>query len=227
MTDPNNMGALISAAVAARITPDYVETKVAEKLDRLIDDAVGAALRTYSDNGKLITDAVKEALKVGDLDLPSYGHVVTTILKSQLEAICADLVTGRLAEDMEEILKLAPKTIKLSEIADYMRQDYEHDGTSYGEVITVIVEDLEYRSRWIYLDEDTAWSDRDKYSAAIRLLVREDGTIAQATIKELDQKRATVIGPGFGLEQRIRAYVACGTVIEVDEDFVRTAVGDL
>lgn len=222
-----NMGALISAAVAARVTPEYVEEQVTKRVDALIDEAVNDALRSFSDNGKLIRDAVAGALKVGELDLPSYGHIVTTVLKSQIEANVADLVSGRLAEDMEELLKLAPKRIKLSEIADKMREQYEHDGTSYGEVITVIVGETEYRTRWIYLDEEHVWSEREKYSAAIRLLVREDGTIASATIKDLDQARASTIGLSYGLEQRIRALVACGTVIEVDEDFVQTAVGDI
>jgi hypothetical protein len=34
------------------------------------------------------------------------------------------------------------------------------------------------------------------------------------------------IGRAHGLEQKLRAYVACGTKIVVDEDCVVTSVGD-
>lgn len=221
-----NMGALISAAVAARVTPEYVEQQVTARVDKLIDEAVNDALRSYSDNGKLIRDTVAAALKIESLDLPSYGHVVTSILKSQIEHICADLIAGRLKEDMAELLKLAPKSIKLSEIADAMRE--RHEGEAYGEVITVIVERNEYRSTWVYLDEDRVIADRDKWQAAVRLLIREDGTIASATLKgsDLQSKNVEQIGRAYGLEQRIRAFVACDTKIELDEDFVQTSVGD-
>lgn len=225
----HNMGALISAAVAARVTPEYVEEQVTKRVDKLIDEAVNDALRTYSENGKLISEAVKEALKVDRVDLPSYGHVVTKILKAQIEAIVSDLVAGRLSEDMAELLSLAPKTVKLSEIAETMLENHD-DG--YGPVITVIVERNDYGSAWVYLDEDNVIEDRDKYRAAVRLLINGDGIISSATMnggEYADVRGKTVvnqIGRAYGLEQRVRAFVACGTVIELDEDDVITSKGD-
>jgi hypothetical protein len=218
-----DLSTLISDAVATKMTPEFIEKEVATRVDKLIVESVDRALRSYSDTGKLIEKAVEDALKIERLDLPSYGSIVTQMLKAQLEATVAPLVAGRLAADMEELLKLAPKEVKLSEIAGFMRES--HDGDSYGDVITVIVERSEYRSTWIYLDEEAHYERRDKYKCRHSILLSEDGTISSARTSERDVGKSW-IGRAHGLEQKLRAYVACGTKIVIDEDHVVTSVGD-
>lgn len=217
-----NLGGLISAAVAAKLTPDYIEKEVGARLDKLLTEAVNTALRSYSDTGKLIEKAVAEALRVDRLDLPTYGNVVAGMLKAQIQAKVAPLVAGRLAEDMDELLKLAPATIKLSKIAEDMRTD--RDG--YGPVITVIVEHSDYGFTHVYLDEREVYGARDKYRCDYHLSINKEGKIYNAKLRERDIKSSTHIGTSYGLDQRIRAYFACGTVIEIDEDNVVTSVGD-
>jgi hypothetical protein len=222
--EANNLTDLISRAVTARMTPEFIEKEVTSRVDKLIAEAVNTALRSYSDTGKLIEAAIAEALKVDRLDLPSYGHVVTGILKAQIEATVAPLVAGRLSADMEELLSLAPKEVKLSSIAEDMLK--KHEGEAYGPVITVIVERTDSGSAWVYLDEDVVHNDRAKSCAAIRLLVTKEGTVASATINGRNTKKIDHIGRAYGLEQKVRAWVACGTVITLDEDNVVTSVGD-
>lgn len=220
MTD---LTGLISAAVAAKMTPDFIEKEVNTRVDKLIVESVDKALRTWSDTGKLIEKAIEDALRVDRIDLPSYGVTVAAMVKSIVETRTSELIAGRLAEDVEELLKLAPKTVKLSEIADYMRRDKE----GYGPIITVIVGHTEYGSTWIYLDEEEVIEERNKYRCRHRLHVDKDGgRIVGAYLGERELKRDSYIGRAYGLEQRIRAYVACGTIIEIDEDNVITSVGD-
>lgn len=218
------LSSMISAAVAERMTPEFIEKEVISRVDKLISESVDRALRTYSDTGKLIEQAVSDALKVDRLDLPSYGATVAAILKTQIEAKVAPLVAGRLAADMDELLNLAPKEVKLSAIADEMRQ--EHEGDAYGPVITVIVEHTNYDSAWLYLDDENVYEARDKYKCTHRLLISKDGTVSSATIDDRDIKSTQHIGPSFGLGQKIRSWVACGTRIILDEDAVVTSVGD-
>lgn len=225
MDTNTDLGNVISRLVAERMTPEYVEKEVKARVDKLIEGAVDSALRTYSETGKAIEKAVEDALKVQKLDLPAYGDAVCAILKAQIELRVSDLVSGRLAEDMEELLSLAPKEIKLSKIAEEMCEQHRDEG--YGEVITVIVERTEYGSTWIYLDEENAYDRSDKYRCAVRMLINKDGTVSSAAIEGKDpNKRVQWIGRSYGLEQKVRAYVACGTVIEIDEDDVYTSVGD-
>lgn len=220
----DNLTNLISAAVAAKMTPDFIEKEVNARVDKLVVESVDKALRTWSDTGKLIEKAIEDALRVDRLDLPTYGNVVAAMVKAQVEAKVAPLIAGRLAEDIDELLKLAPATVKLSEIAADMLK--RHDDDAYGEVITVIVEQSGYGSTWVYLDEDQVHDVRNKYRCDYRLLIGKDGKISSATLREHDIKSSKHFGTSYGLEQKLRAYFACGTVIEIDEDRVVTSMGD-
>lgn len=133
---------LISAAVASKMTPEFVEKQVNSRLEKLVVEAVDSALCRFSNTGKMIEKAVHEALRVDRLDLPSYGSVVAGMLKSQIESQVSVLVAGKLAEDMAELLSIAPSEIKLSEIADGMRERHvgSHDH-AYGPIISIVVEE--------------------------------------------------------------------------------------
>ena len=72
-----NLGDTISKAVAATLTPEYVEVQVLARVNKLIEGAVEDALRTYNENGKLITAPVRNARRGDALDRPSYGSVVS------------------------------------------------------------------------------------------------------------------------------------------------------
>jgi hypothetical protein len=221
LTDLNN---LISAAVAAKMTPDFIDKEVATRVDKLIVESIDRALRSYSETGKLIEKAIEDALRVDRIDLPSYGSTVLSILKAQIEAVVAPLVAGQLAKDMEEVLHLAPKEVKLSQIADEMRK--RHEGEGWGPVITVEVERTEYGSAWVYLDEREHYEDRAQHKAEHRLLVGKDGVISGGWIGGRPMQDGAYVGRSYGLAQKIRAYVACGTKIILDEDAVVTSVGD-
>lgn len=223
-TQPNDrFSDLISNAVAERMQPDFIEKAILDRVDKLVDSAIDDALRSYSDTGKLISKAVQDALQVNDLDLPSYGETVTRILRQQIEAQVSELVAGRLAADMQELLSLAPKKINLSEIVRSMTQPHEEDG-KYGEVVTCIVEPTGYGSTWIYLDENEA--GKGKYQCTIQMLLDKAGVISSATLNGADTSTRKHVGLHYGLSQKIRAYHACGTAITVDEDAVITSIGD-
>jgi len=222
--ETTDLASLISNAVAARMTPEFIEKEVIARTDKLIVESIDRAFRSYSDTAKLIEKAIEDALRVERLDLPTYGTMVAAMVKSQIEATVAPVIAGRLSEDVAEILKLAPASIKLSQIADDMRK--EHEDGAWGQVITVIVEHNDYGSTWVYLDDEQAHERRDKHRCAYRLLIGKDGKIASATLREHDIKSSKHFGSSYGLEQKLRAYFACGTVIEIDEDNVVTSVGD-
>jgi hypothetical protein len=207
------------------MTPDFIEKEVNSRVEKLIVESVDRALRSYSDTGKLIEKAVEDALRVDKLDLPSYGEIVTGMLKVQIDSRVSELVAGKLATDMEELLKLAPKEVKLSEIAEFMLEEHK-DGEKWGQVITVMVDpDRRYGSTWVYLDEEEHREWGGRHSCRFSMLVCEDGTISSARVGD-KHGLGTRIGRAYGLEQRLRAYVACGTKLILDEDDVITSVGD-
>lgn len=225
MSNDQNLTALISNAVSVKMTPEFVEKEVNSRVEKLIIEVIDRAMRTYSNTGKEVERAVGEALKVDRLDLPSYGGMVSKILKAQIEAKVSDLVSGRLAADMDELLKLAPKQIKLSEIAEDMLRQFDRDD-KWGHVITVHLEEEKYGSRFLYLDEDTHHDFHNRRNARHNLLISSDGTIFSAVVDNRDLKDTRHIGVSFGLAQKIRAWVACGTKIELDYENVCTSIGD-
>lgn len=215
---------LINKAVAEVMTPEFVKKQVATRVEKLVVEAVDDALRSYSDIGKQIKEAVKASLQVNDLNLPSYGLLVTGMIEQQVKDHAGGLIDARLAEDIRELLNIAPREIKLSEIAKDMIKGRHDDG--YGEVITVMVHHNEYGSTWLYLDEEEHRPERDKYQCRHSLLLNEDGTISSATVDKRDLKNTQHIGRCWSLGNKIRAYYAAGTRIILDEDAVVTSVGD-
>lgn len=224
MTDLAN---LISAAVAAKMTPEFIEKEVDTRIEKLVVESINSALRTYSDTGRLIEEAIKKALQVNQLDLPSYGSVVTAILKNQIEALVAPLVAGRLAADMEEILSLAAQQVKLSAIAEGMIERYrDRNHDAWGDCITVIVEETSGGFHWLYLDEEHRLQRSEKYKARFHIGTDKEGKIFSLRISDHNVASSTYFGRGHGLEQKLRAFYAVGTIIEIDEDAVITGVGD-
>jgi hypothetical protein len=224
MTENTDLPNLISAAVAKRLDAGFIEKEIETRVDKLITESIDRALRTYSETAKLIEKAVEDALRVESIDLPSYGVTVAKMVKAAVEHHVAEIVSGRLQQDVEELLHLAPKTVKVSEIAEAMLENHKEEG--YGEVTTFIIEEKTHSSRWLYLDDENVYSERDKYRCKFRLMVRDDGTIHCAYIADRDAKPNNWIGRSYGFEQRLRAYVACGTKLEFDTEYPCTSVGD-
>jgi hypothetical protein len=216
---------LIADAVAAKMTPDFIEKEVNSRVEKLIVECIDKSFRSYSDTAKQVEEAVTAALKVDRLDLPSYGDMVTRMIKSQVEEVVSPIVAGRLAEDVEELLKLAPKEIKLSEIADDMRKKHEGED-KWGPVITIIADESTYGSRWLYLDDDQHYDEHEKHRCQHKLLLSDDGTINGGWIDKNELSTSNWFGRHYGLSQRLRAYIACGTKITFDIDDVVTSVGD-
>lgn len=225
MTDTLDLTSIISTAVAAKMTPEFVNKEVNTRVEKLIIESIDRALRTYSDTGKLIEKAIEDALRVDKIDLPSYGSTVAKMVKAAIEHRVAEVVQGRLKQDVEDLLQLAAQSVKISELAEAMLESHKSDG-SYGEVTTFIMEESEYGHRWLYLDDENVYEERDKFRCKYRLMVSKDNKIASAYIGDRAAQAENWIGRSYGFEQRLRAYVACGTVIEFDTEYPCTTVGD-
>jgi len=58
------------------------------------------------------------------------------------------------------------------------------------------------------------------------MAIDKDGKIYSATLEGRSLKDTARLGRGYGIEQLIRAWYACGTKIILDEDHVVTSEGD-
>ncbi len=219
-----NLTEVIERAVLERMKPEFLKEVLEPRVDKLIVETIDAALRSYSDTGKIIAAAVTEALRVESLDLPRYGELVSDMLKAQIERVVHPLVSERLAKDMEELLSLAPEEMKLSKLAERMLE--ENHGDDWGPAISVILEETHGSSRWLYLDVDHHYDDSEKHRCKFMLLIRQDGTIASMRFDREDYSQKKWIGTSYGVDQLLRAMMAVGTKLILDEDAVVTGRGD-
>lgn len=227
MTDLTN---LISQAVAATMTPEFVEKEVKTRVEKLITESINSALRSYSDAGKMIEKAVNEALKVDRLDLPSYGLMVHDMLKAQIESLVSPIIAGRLSEDMAELLKLAPKEVTLSSIVKKMVEERREAGGCGEDLVTCIIQDTDCGYRHIYLDPRNSYSRLEKYSCEYRLGLDKDGRIYTATLSgvayKTGEQNRRAIGHAHGWDQQFRGMVACNSILIVDEENICTGWED-
>lgn len=227
-----DLNKIIHDAIEERITEDFVKQEVDKRVESLVTNVIEEQMRSYGDISKAISAAVKESIQVKDLDLPNYGAMVSTMVKNKIEELVHPLIAGKLANDMEELLTLAPKTVKLSRIVeDMMKESAAYEDGDTGDLVTCIVETNDYGSTWIHLDPNQNYPASEKYSCEIRFMLSSDSTIFTGTVSGQDfgnanrgrsSSHAIRFGVLRGIEQRIMSYYACGTVIEVDEDEVST-----
>lgn len=107
---------LIQDAIHAALNPEKIGILAEKHVERLVEEAVQESFHSWTGTGKAITELVKASLQVKDLDLPSYGHVVSEIVRRAVEGRVAEVVSAKLAKDLDDLLNLAPKRIKLSEL---------------------------------------------------------------------------------------------------------------
>lgn len=230
MEEPDLSG-LVMAALARTMTPEKVEAMVSEAVDRLVAASIREAFE-WGDTRKQIKAAIGDSLRVSSLDIPAYGDLIRGLVRKAVEARVSGAVAAKLAEDMDEILSLAPKTAKLSELVAVVLEEAKESASIEcdcpGEVrIWLLVEDRGHGYRHIYLHPGPAPTDKYtgrsvKHSAAYRFDLTPEGVIYHASIRGHDPKAGGLLGRLYKSDALIRAYYACGTVIEVDEEFCVT-----
>jgi hypothetical protein len=242
---------LVQDALNAAATPEKIAAKVQAHVDKAVDEAIADAMRSWSDTGKVLKGALTDSLRVNNLNLPSYGHVVAQIVERQIQARVSEVVAAKLAADLENLLTLAPKRAKLSElVAELLGKDEDGECRCDGPSrVYCNVEWQDWAAAYINISKEKPASRYDSDISLIIWLPKKgddyargeviEGTISSGHVKGSDLKKDVRFGYGtehpkqktefgrwFGFEQKILAMYACGTVIEIDEDAVVTSRGD-
>lgn len=253
MSDKINtdIAALAAEALANATAPEKVREIVEREIGKTVEEAVKQSVRSYSPFGRALEKKLEEAMGINTLNIPSYGQMLTDLVQRLVQKHVSDMIGAQLEADLTDILNIAPKTIKLSEITGNMLE-YHSDG--YGPVITCIVKDEgKYDSdlwgpSWtVYLDDEQHTEVERNAKVRLRIShgIRDESgppshklTTGKIWSIEADGRRVTADkGAGwhgtfrqphkvYGLPERLLAYYAAGTVIEMDIDDVVTSVGD-
>lgn len=213
----------IVAEVHRRTSEEALRDKIGVNLNKLIEEAVRAAF-SWGDLNKQITKAVEHALAIeGRLDLPSFGNTVMALLRQKLDETVNQHIAARLDAEMTEILSLAPKEVKLSEVVKQMIADLDPDDR-YGTDVTCIVEESTAVAGYfnVYLDEEDG---KAKYSCDTRLQIDSEGRIFNLVMDQKDAKTTLRMG-AYGWKKPIFTAYCCGSKFIVDDQHVSTNIGD-
>lgn len=226
-TPPADLVDFIVAEVHRQTSEAALRDHVEKKIGAAVSSAVDGAFRSYGDVGKQIEKAVTNSLAIGDrLDVPAYGNMVMAVLRAKMDEVLGELVNERLAKEMSEILSLAPKEVKLSEVVKAMVAAIELS-ERYGTSVTCLVEESESVQGYfnIYLDPEDG-KDKRRYECAVQLGVDRDGRIYSLSIDRKDAKTTVVMGAYDAFKKMVFAAYCSGSKFIVDEDFVSTNIGD-
>lgn len=187
----------VSDAFDKIVASGTIEQAIEKKLTETITSAIDEQLRSYSDFGKTIKDQVSKALAV-DLSvagLPTYGHLVTEIIRRRVDASLQGEFAAQLEKDIAELLAPAPAEITLEALIEEFIKEHE-DGRE-GEKFTLLIENEGRGFAYVALDKEEG---TDKYSCDYRIGVH-DGKVYTLNFGRQDVQKALFVGPLGGFEK--------------------------
>lgn len=220
-----NLNDFIVAEVHKQTSEPAIQALVEKKIAETVADAVKRSMESYGDVGKQIHKVVSTALDIGDrLDVPSYGNMVMAVLRKQMDEVLQPLVTEKLAKEMNDILGLAPKELKLTDVVKAMMSEIEVSDR-YGTYATCLVEESENVSGYLRIAIDPEEKKR-QYECALQLGVTTTGEIYSLSIDKKDAKTTVRMGYLPTYQKMVFAAYCCGSKFIVDNPEPDTGVGD-
>lgn len=196
----------------------FIEKQIEEQLSKSIAGIVKSQLESYSEFGKALNEHVKKALQVdfSGLGLPGYNDMILKIVRRQVDAGLADVLSTQVEGQLTKLLKPAPAEIKLSElIKEFIEQSADDCPCDNPNSISLHIEKSDRGYRRIYLDKDEG---KSMYACAIHIAITGEGEVYSLKINEFDPKKTLFVGPIYGFERRLFQMHAAGTKLIVDGD---------
>lgn len=222
---PDNLADFIVAEVHKQTGEAALRTLVEKRIGEAVSEAVRRSMETYGDIGKQIHKVVVASLDIGErLDVPAYGNMVMALLRVKMDEALQPLVTERLAKEMDDILSLAPKELKLTDVVKAMLEDIEIDDR-HGTYATCLVEDSSTSKGYVSIELDPE-EGKKKYSCALRFAITPTGEIYSLAVDGKDAKNTVRMGYLPAYQKMVFAAYCCGSKFIIDNDEPDTGIGD-
>ena len=188
---------LVSDAFDKVVASGTIEQAIEKRLTETITSAIGDQLREYSDFGTAIKEQVSRALAV-DLTgagLPTYGHLVTEIIRRRVDATMNGEFAAPLEKDITELLARARAEITIEAlIADFIKA---YEKGREGNEFTLLIEDEGHGFQYVSLGKEAR---TDKWSCDFRIGVH-NGEVFNLQFGRQDLKNQLFVGPLHGFEK--------------------------
>jgi hypothetical protein len=199
-----------------------IEKAITAAVEKAVLEAVTSSMRTYSDFGKQLEEAVKGALKLhGTIDLPSYNDSILKIVARQVESHTNAIIQKQVAERLKELLQPAPESITLSKLVEeyieHVKNKRDAGCVCFGEQgkITLLV-DLDRMPDFarICLDPE---HDKASHQCAIQIGTHR-GEVYSLTFGRHEVEKQLFVGPLYNFERTLFQMKAARSKIILDID---------
>lgn len=219
MTEPANLQDYILAEVTRKTSEEHIRKLIDKKIDEAIQSAVDEEFRYSGNLKKQLTTAVSGALSIGDkIDVPAYGVMVMALLREKLDANISEMLNVKLASEMQDLLQIAPKELKFSDVIEKMTEHAKESGSGWGKIAVFIEEsDLSCLAGHYHVGIDPDGDVKRRYECETRFYVDDKGKISGLTVDQRDVGKVIGIAPYWGYQKMIFSAYACGSKLIMDE----------
>lgn len=218
--------ALIQKTMQEKFDGGTLEKIVEERVEKLVEDAVGEAMKSWSPFGKDLKAMLesKLALNPESYNLDRYNTMVQKIVQQMLDTHLQGHLKEQVEKSVADILKPfdVSKPVKMSELVrDFMETTSEYEENMQGNITCHIEEGGSVSGYWqFYLDKE---ADTDKYRCEVQGMVNKEGQIFSLKISGEKIEKNFFVGPLYNFERRLFQLYANKGVLELDEDAVETS----
>ncbi|GAO43777.1 hypothetical protein [Flavihumibacter petaseus] len=225
--------AVVQTELNTMVENGTIEKIIREKLTKTLNDVIEESLRSWSDFGKKLKEAVNKALDIDleRLSVLDYNEIVVRTVKEQLDASLFKHVQGPIADQIRSYVGLLEKQEwKLSEIIHkFISEEILEgkDGYEDGEIYCE-VKKSEYGTVTIIFDE----TEKSWYDCKYRLYAdSKDGKVFSFAIGDKYSRKeirgdVRIDGVLHGFDGFIFKLYATGAKIILDEPETFWSTGD-
>lgn len=229
-----DLNAIATAAVANLLESGKIEKAIGAAIEKTVLDQIEQQLRSYSDFGKAVGEALKESLAFKHLTLPEYNAILLDTFRQHVDAHMHATAAKSMKDLATDMLQSPPAEIKLSELVEEYKKWLlnNHSRDDLADEISVVVQRHDYKySTWT----STSWTiglhskpdEKKEYMCDWRLRLSHASsdntgpiTISSIHLGKAELKTDVFLGGSYGFERQL-FQLWCGKVaFVIDEEAV-------
>lgn len=200
-----------------RINEGALEKAITEKVDRMIDDVVSDAFRSYGDIAKSMKAAITDSItpNLGELGrFPQYHNFVMRSLETAVTHFQNEKLQAVIDKEMKEIFSELPEELTLSwileQIIDQVKSDDDDEREGYD--LTLFI-DGDGSFTHIYISKEEL---KSKYTCEYQIDIHND-EIYSVKVDGKDTSKAICVGPLYRFEKAIFNAYAMRAKLTLDK----------
>jgi len=213
----HNMQEMINNSLEILHTSGQVKEMIDNATQKMVKEIISDSLRSYGTIGKELKKHIESSVNIDfqQLSLPEYNAVILDMIKGNIVSSLKESTQGILLENLNEMLKPAPKEITVQGIIDLCKTEWIDETGCNCDEVNIEVEIEKYKNCEDYFDLKI-WQNGKTYgslstrekSPTIDMFVNGDGKIA--ILRDMRNNNGT---SNHGLEATLFQMYGAATLI--------------